>query len=95
MQRYSNVLSKLQETCSYWGDRGDWANADHRTLEAPGKGTEGFTLQKWGFLKVPDMVQQSDLFRRQLWQQCDPSFYIRKLGTEMGPLMGLERWLSD
>lgn len=32
-------------------------DVDHRTLEAPGKGIEDFTLQKRGFLKIPGTAQ--------------------------------------
>lgn len=63
MQRHRNVLSELQGDLLFMLERQGWLgkDADHRTLGASGKGIEGFAREKRRFLKMPDMVQQSDL----------------------------------
>lgn len=68
-------------------------DADHRGLEAPGKGTEGFTLQKRRFSRCQTCCS-SRVSLEGNSGSSDPSFYIRKLGTKVGLLMGLKRWLS-
>lgn len=59
MQRHSNRLGELQGDLLCMLERQGWLekDADHRTLEAPGKGIEDFTLQTRGFLKMPDKGQ--------------------------------------
>lgn len=59
MQRHSNGLGELQGDLLCMLEKQGWLgkDVDHRTLEAPGKGIEDLTLQKRGFLKMPDMAQ--------------------------------------
>lgn len=79
------MLSKLQGDLLFTlGALG--RGADHRTLEAPGKGTEGITLQKRGPLKrcssVRALLEGSS-------GSSGSSFYVRDLRTRMVPLKRL------
>lgn len=88
VQRPCGVLSKFQGDLLFTlGALG--RGADHRTLEAPGKGTEGVTRRKRGLLKMAGVVRQRRALSEGNSGSSDSSFSIRELRTRMVPLKRL------
>lgn len=91
MQRHSNRLGELQGDLLCMLERQGWLekDADHRTLEAPGKGIEE------GLHPTDEGISQDARYGAVGRSLLKGNSGSRKLGTKVGPLMELERWFSS